>query len=48
MKQLIIIIFSSLLIIYITKYIAKQIRRLAYQKAGKKWDVIVKELSERK
>ncbi len=48
MKLIIIILLATILIIYITKCIVKRFRRLTYQKASKKWEGIVKELSDRK
>ncbi len=47
MKILMLILIGSILIIYTSKYIIKRNRMLTYQKAGKKWENIVKEISDR-
>ncbi len=48
MKLFIIIFLTIILIIFIAKFIINRSKRLSYLKAGKKWEGIVKELSDRK
>ena len=48
MKLIIILIVLSLTIIYFSRFIVNQKKREAYLKAGKKWEDIVKELTQRK
>ena len=48
MNLIVILITLFILIIYISNLILNQKKKANYQKAGKKWDGIVKELSNRK
>ena len=48
MTLVFILVITLILIIYICNYLIIRSKRDTYQKAGEKWDMIVKELRRRK
>tara|TARA_B100000579_G_C22051248_1_gene497107 strand:- start:234 stop:380 length:147 start_codon:yes stop_codon:yes gene_type:complete len=48
MNQILVVITIIILMVYLINLIIRKTKRSAYKKAAKKWDGIVKELSERK